>query len=202
MYRRFGKRAFDVVLGGATVAVLFVPLLLIASAVRAAIGSPVIFRQVRPGKDGMPFTIYKFRTMTDERDSSGQLLPDSERLRDFGRFLRSSSLDELPELINIIKGDMSFVGPRPLLMHYLSLYTPEQMRRHEVRPGLTGWAQVTGRNAHSWAERFAADVWYVDNISFLLDLKILLRTGLRVIRRQGVSAEGHVTMREFTGTDP
>ena len=175
-------------------------MLILALLVRIFLGSPVIFSQQRPGLKGKPFTLYKFRTMTDARDEKGQLLPDAERLTRFGRFLRASSLDELPELWNILRGDMSFVGPRPLLMEYLPLYTPEQMRRHEVRPGLTGWAQVNGRNALSWEEKFRHDVWYVDNRNFLLDLKILLMTLASVVSRDGISQHGEATMSRFTGT--
>src|SRR5690606_27706065 len=148
---------------------------------------------------GKPFTLYKFRTMTDVCDTDGNLLPDAERLTNFGRFLRQTSLDELPELINVLKGDMSLVGPRPLLMHYLELYSPEQARRHHVRPGITGWAQISGRNAVSWEEKFRLDVWYVDNVSLWLDLKILLLTVWKVVRREGISQAGHATMPEFTG---
>jgi len=177
------------------------PLLLsLALTVRLKLGSPVLFCQQRPGLRGKPFMIYKFRTMTDERDTDGNLLPDVQRLTGFGRFLRSSSLDELPELLNVLKGDMSLVGPRPLLLEYLPLYTSEQARRHEMRPGITGWAQVNGRNAISWKEKFTLDVWYVDNQSFWLDLKILWFTFYRVFKRQGISQEGHTTMEKFTGS--
>jgi lipopolysaccharide/colanic/teichoic acid biosynthesis glycosyltransferase len=160
----------------------------------------VLFRQVRPGLQGRPFTMVKFRTMTDDRGPDGALLPDARRLTPFGRFLRASSLDELPELWNVLKGDMSLVGPRPLLMEYLPLYTPEQARRHEVRPGITGWAQVNGRNAISWANKFALDVWYVDHRSLWLDLQILWRTVRKVLVRDGISAEGEATMPKFTGS--
>lgn len=200
MYRKFGKRLFDLAVALPALiagAPLFAALYLL---VRIRIGQPALFRQVRPGKDAKPFTIYKFRTMTDERRETGELLPDAERLTSFGRFLRSTSLDELPELWNIVRGDMSLVGPRPLLMHYVPLYTPEQMRRHEVRPGLTGWAQVRGRNAQSWNDRFAADLWYVENVSFALDLKILFLSVAQVLRRHGISAEGHATIPEFKGS--
>jgi lipopolysaccharide/colanic/teichoic acid biosynthesis glycosyltransferase len=160
----------------------------------------VIFGQLRPGPGGKPFTPYKFRTMTDGRDASGRLLPDVERLTSFGRFLRASSLDELPELINVLKGEMSVFGPRPLLMQYLDRYTPEQARRHEVKPGITGWAQVNGRNAISWEEKFRLDVWYVDNWSLGLDLRIIWMTVLKVFRREGISAVGEATMPEFMGS--
>jgi lipopolysaccharide/colanic/teichoic acid biosynthesis glycosyltransferase len=186
---------------------LGVPLLVVVSPVLAVVsfaiivsfGRPVVFTQARPGKDSRIFRLYKFRTMTDARDASGELLPDEVRLTRFGRFLRSTSLDELPELWNVLKGDMSLVGPRPLLVEYLDRYTAEQARRHEVRPGITGLAQVSGRNAISWEERLALDVWYVDNRSLWLDLKILAMTVWKVVRREGVSSEGHVTMPEFMG---
>lgn len=164
------------------------------------LGSPVLFRQLRPGLHGTAFAMYKFRTMTNERGPDGNLLPDKQRLTRLGKFLRSSSLDELPELLNVLKGDMSLVGPRPLLMEYLPRYSPEQARRHEVRPGITGWAQVNGRNAISWEEKFKLDVWYVDHQSFLLDLKILWMTFVKVFRREGISQEGQATMEEFMGS--
>jgi len=176
------------------------PLLVcLALLVRVKHGTPVLFCQQRPGLHGLPFFMYKFRTMTDARDAQGILLPDKQRLTVFGKFLRSTSLDELPELFNVLKGEMSLVGPRPLLMEYLSLYTPEQARRHEVRPGITGWAQVNGRNAISWEEKFKLDVWYVDNQSLWLDLKILWMTLVRVFRREGISQEGQATMEKFSG---
>lgn len=176
------------------------PLLVVLSIlVRVKHGSPVLFRQTRPGQQGKPFTMYKFRTMTDQRDAFGNLLPDAERLTPFGKFLRSSSIDELPELWNVLNGEMSLVGPRPLLMEYLTLYTPEQARRHEVRPGITGWAQVNGRNMISWDEKFKLDVWYVDNLSFLLDMKILFLTVKKVLVRDGISAEGEATTQYFKG---
>jgi sugar transferase EpsL len=193
------KRTFD--LGGAAIAlvVLAPPLLFVALVVRAFLGSPVLFRQERPGYKGRPFRCLKFRTMTDKRDAKGQLLSDADRLTSFGRFLRSTSLDELPELINVLRGEMSLVGPRPLLMQYLERYTPAQMRRHEVLPGITGWAQVNGRNAASWEQKFAYDVWYVDNGSFWLDLKILVVTLWKTFKREGISQSGHSTMPEFIG---
>jgi len=172
---------------------------LIALAVRLRLGVPVLFRQRRPGLHGQPFTLLKFRTMTGARDAAGNLLPDAERLTPLGRFLRATSLDELPELLNVLKGEMSLVGPRPLLLEYLTRYTPEQARRHDVRPGITGWAQVNGRNALSWEHKFALDVWYVDHVSLGLDLKILVLTALRVLARQGISQPGHATMEEFLG---
>lgn len=193
------KRAFDL---GITLLML-VPLapiaFFVALLVRWKLGSPVLFRQQRPGLDAQPFQMFKFRTMTDERAPDGALLPDSERLTAFGRFLRSSSLDELPGLINVLKGEMSLVGPRPLLMGYVPLYSPFQARRHEVRPGITGWAQVNGRNALGWDEKFALDVWYVDNRTMWLDLKIMLATVLKVVRRDGINAAGEATMPAFVG---
>lgn len=193
------KRIFDLALSIPAFFFLSLFMLILAVLVRLKIGSPVLFRQVRPGLRGKPFTIYKFRTMTDERDADGCLLPDSERLTKLGRFLRSTSLDELPELFNVIKGDMSIVGPRPLLMQYLDRYTPEQARRHEVKPGLTGWAQVNGRNAISWEDKFKLDVWYVDNWSVWLDVKIIGMTIMSVLKREGISQEGEATAAEFMG---
>lgn len=174
-------------------------LLLIAVAIYLRMGFPILFAQPRPGKDGQIFTFYKFRTMTNERDADGNLLPDEKRLTAIGQFLRQTSLDELPQLWNVLKGDMSFVGPRPLLVAYLNRYNSEQARRHEVKPGITGWAQVNGRNAISWEEKFKLDVWYVDNWSLWLDLKILFLTVIKVFKREGISAENHVTMSEFKG---
>ena len=194
------KRLFDlcsVIIG---LLLLWPLLLLLALLVRIRLGSPVLFRQQRPGLNGEPFHIQKFRTMTDARDDNGELLPDAERLTPFGRFLRRFSLDELPQLFNVLRGDMSLVGPRALLMEYLPLYTPEQARRHDVKPGITGWAQVNGRNAISWEEKFEYDVWYVDHCSFLLDLKILWMTLLKVVCSEEVSQPGHVTMEKFRGT--
>lgn len=175
------------------------PMAVIAIAVWRSMGRPVLFRQTRPGLHGRPFVLYKFRTMTDARDEQGKLLPDEQRLTRLGRWLRATSLDELPELWNVLKGDMSLVGPRPLRMEYLTRYTAEQMRRHEVKPGLTGWAQVNGRNSLSWEEKFRRDVWYVDNWTLWLDFKILLRTVLVVFRREGISAPGHATAPKFIG---
>lgn len=194
------KRIFDASVALAGLILLSPLLLLLAACIRIKLGSPVLFSQIRPGKHGKPFRMVKFRSMTDARDADGILLPDAERLPPFGRFLRSSSLDELPELWNVLKGDMSLVGPRPLLMDYLPLYSPEQYRRHEVRPGITGWAQVNGRNAISWEQKFAYDVWYVDNRSLWLDIKILLLTLKKVFIRDGISAQGEATMPRFTGT--
>lgn len=174
--------------------------LIIAAVIRIMIGRPVFFRQQRPGLRGEPFMLLKFRTMTEARDADGNLLPDAERLRDFGRFLRSTSLDELPELINVLSGEMSLVGPRPLLMQYLPRYSPEQARRHEVKPGITGWAQVNGRNEITWEEKFAFDVWYVDHRSLGFDARILLRTIWQVLKREGIASSGHATAPEFTGS--
>jgi len=201
-YSRYGKRVLDLTLTIPALILLAPLMLIIALVVRVALGAPVLFRQVRPGLHGKPFTLYKFRTMTDARDAQGNLLPDSARLTPFGRFLRSTSLDELPELWNVIKGDMSLVGPRPLLMKYLDRYTPEQARRHEVKPGLTGWAQINGRNALTWEDKFKLDIWYVDHLSLALDLKILVLTLVKVLKREGISAIDHDTMPEFTGTCP
>lgn len=168
--------------------------------VKIKLGSPIIFKQKRPGLYGKPFYVYKFRTMTDEKDENGKLLPDEVRLTKTGKIIRKLSLDELPQLFNVLKGELSLVGPRPLLMEYLPLYTTEQARRHEVKPGITGWAQVNGRNAISWEEKFALDVWYVDNQSFWLDMKILFMTVIKVFKREGISQEGQATIEKFTGT--
>jgi lipopolysaccharide/colanic/teichoic acid biosynthesis glycosyltransferase len=193
------KRLLDVT-GALAGLLLLLPVgLTVAYLVRTRLGSPVLFVQTRPGLKGKPFRMYKFRTMTDARDADGNLLPDAERLPPFGRWLRASSLDELPELINVLKGEMSLVGPRPLLMEYLPLYSPEQARRHDARPGITGWAQINGRNAISWDEKFALDVWYVDHSGVWLDIKILALTVWRVLRREGISAAGEATMPKFTG---
>ena len=197
LYTRFGKGVLDRVLSAIGLVVLIPVLAGLAFLVRQRLGSPVLFRQVRPGVYGRPFEMVKFRTMTDARGPDGELLSDAYRLTSFGRFLRSSSLDELPELWNVVRGDMSLVGPRPLLMRYLDRYTPEQARRHEARPGITGLAQVSGRNALSWDDKFALDVWYVDHRSLALDLKILARTVLKVIRRDDIAAPGEATMPEF-----
>lgn len=194
------KRLFDVVVSACALLVLALPLLVVIWMVRRKLGSPVFFTQVRPGMHGKPFKMVKFRSMTSERGTDGELLPDAERLTPFGRFLRSTSLDELPELWNVLKGDMSLVGPRPLLMEYLPLYSPEQARRHEVRPGITGWAQVNGRNAISWEDKFKLDVWYVDHCSLWLDIKILWLTVKKVLVREGISAAGEATMGKFTGS--
>jgi len=194
------KRGVDVA-GALAGLVLLAPLLLLtALVVRVGLGSPVLFRQVRPGLRGRPFTMYKFRTMRDLRDRAGALRPSVERLTPLGRWLRSTSLDELPELFNVLRGDMSLVGPRPLLLKYLERYTPEQARRHDVKPGITGWAQVNGRNALSWEERFALDVWYVEHASVWLDLRILGLTLARVVRREGISPAHRAIMEEFRGS--
>jgi lipopolysaccharide/colanic/teichoic acid biosynthesis glycosyltransferase len=193
------KRLFDLLIAGAGLITLSVPLLVLAVLVRSKLGSPVLFRQIRPGLHGQPFTMYKFRTMTDQRGPDGELLPDAVRLTDFGKFLRATSLDELPGLFNVLRGEMSLVGPRPLLTAYLSLYSQTQARRHEVRPGITGWAQVNGRNALSWEEKFEHDVWYVDHRSIALDLRILLLTVQKVFKREGISAQGEATMSLFEG---
>jgi len=194
------KRVFDVVVSAVALTVLAPVMGLTALAVWRMMGRPVLFRHVRPGLHGKPFVMYKFRTMRDLRDAEGKLLPNEARLTPFGRWLRSTSLDELPELLNVLRGEMSLVGPRPLLMEYLDRYTPEQARRHEVKPGITGWAQIHGRNNLSWDERFKLDVWYVDNWSLWLDVKILWRTLWVVLRREGISAQGHATMPEFRGS--
>jgi sugar transferase EpsL len=193
------KRCCDLVIAGITLVLLSPVLLLLAILVRSKLGAPVLFRQVRPGLHGKPFEMLKFRSMTSARDASGNLLPDAQRLTPFGKLLRSTSLDELPELWNVLMGEMSLVGPRPLLMEYLPLYSAEQLRRHDVRPGVTGWAQVNGRNAISWQSKFALDVWYVENRSLRLDAKILWMTMVRVVRQDGVTAANSATIDKFTG---
>ena len=194
------KRLFDIAAAVMGLILLAPVMAVVAYLIRKRLGSPVLFRQVRPGLGGKAFQMVKFRTMRDAVDANGNPLPDSERMTDFGRFLRSSSLDELPELWNVIKGEMSLVGPRPLLMEYMPLYDAVQLRRHEVRPGVTGWAQINGRNALSWDEKFELDVWYVNNQSFWLDIKIILLTIKKVLIKDGISAEGEVTMSKFTGS--
>ena len=194
------KRVFDVLAAGSALVVLSPVLLGVAYLVRKNLGSPVLFAQVRPGLNGKPFKMVKFRTMRDAVDVQGNALPDDQRITPFGQFLRSASLDELPELWNVLKGDMSLVGPRPLLMEYLPLYSPEQARRHEAKPGVTGWAQINGRNAISWEDKFKLDVWYVDNQSLWLDIRILLLTVKKVVVRDGISADGEATMTRFYGT--
>ncbi len=194
------KRFVDVLLSLVAIVILLGPIIILYGVVRSKLGAPVLFRQTRPGLNGRAFEMVKFRTMTDARGADGHPLSDAERLTSFGRFLRASSLDELPELWNVLKGEMSLVGPRPLLVEYLPLYSPEQSRRHEVRPGITGWAQVNGRNALNWDDKFKLDVWYVENQSLWLDIKILWLTVRKVLVREGISADGEATMSKFTGT--
>ena len=200
LYEAYVKRLLDLVLSAVALLLLSPVILVVAILVRCNLGAPVIFCQERPGKDEEIFKLYKFRSMTDACDAYGELLPDELRLTRFGRFLRSTSLDELPELWNIFKGDMSIVGPRPLLVKYLPLYNEEQRHRHDVTPGLTGWAQVHGRNLCSWEEKFDYDIWYVDHVSFMLDLQIIFLTVKAVLKREGISSEDSPTMEEFTGT--
>lgn len=195
------KRILDFLCSLALIILLSPILLILAFFIRIFLGRPVLFQQDRPGRHGQIFKLYKYRSMTDERDENGNLLPDGVRLTKLGKFIRKTSLDELPELINILRGDMSFVGPRPLLVRYLTRYTPEQARRHEVRPGLTGWAQVNGRNAISWEDKFKLDTWYVDHWTLLLDVKIIIKTIMVVLNRTGISAEGEATMGEFMGNE-
>lgn len=197
---RCAKRGLDVTVSALALTAASPVLALLAFAIRATMGAPVLFRQERPGLDGARLHVLKFRTMRNALDAHGRTLPDEARLTRVGRVLRATSLDELPQLWNVLRGDMSLVGPRPLLVQYLDRYTPEQARRHEVKPGITGWAQVNGRNAISWEEKFALDVWYVDNWSFWLDLRILARTALKVVKRDGIAQQGHVTMPEFMGS--
>jgi lipopolysaccharide/colanic/teichoic acid biosynthesis glycosyltransferase len=194
------KRLFDFFTAFSLLIVLVLPLAVLSLMIRIKLGSPVLFRQIRPGRNSKPFEMIKFRTMTDEHDTNGVLLSDANRLTPFGCFLRSSSLDELPELWNVLRGDMSLVGPRPLLMEYLHLYSPEQDRRHEVRPGITGWAQVNGRNSLSWDDKFKLDIWYVSNQNMWLDIKILFMTARKVLIRDGITAEGEATMSAFKGS--
>ena len=200
LYRRHGKRIFDLAVTVPALTVLAPLMGVIAMLVRWKLGSPVLFRQVRPGLHAQPFALIKFRTMLDVRDANGVLLPDADRLTRLGRFLRSTSLDELPEFWNVLRNEMSLVGPRPLLMEYLDRYTPEQARRHEVRPGITGWAQVNGRNALTWEHKFELDVWYVDHHNVWLDLRIIALTGWKVLAREGIRSAGHVTMPPYMGT--
>ena len=200
-YQHYGKRLLDFAVALTALVLLSPVLLIIAVLVRAELGSPIIYRQQRPGLNERIFTVYKFKTMTDEKDENGKVLPDKERLTKFGRLLRATSLDELPELFNILKGDMAIVGPRPLLVKYLPLYNSQQRRRHEVRPGLTGLAQVSGRNAISWEDKFKLDVAYIESLSLMGDLKIILRTIKKVVVREGISSEQSVTMEAFAGTE-
>ena len=199
-YRRVGKRVLDLGLAVPALAVLAPVGLAVGGLIRLKLGGPVLFRQQRPGRDGEIFEVIKFRSMSNARGADGELLPDEERLTPFGNRLRRLSLDELPTLWNVVRGDMSLVGPRPLLVQYLDRYTPEQRRRHDVLPGVTGWAQINGRNAINWDEKFEHDVWYVENVSLGTDLRILLRTAAQVFGRRGISAEGHATMPEFKGS--
>jgi sugar transferase EpsL len=200
LYKSYGKVVFDLLLAIPALLVLAPLLAAVALGVRIKLGRPILFRQRRPGLNGVAFTLFKFRTMTDARTAGGELASDDVRLTALGKFLRATSLDELPELYNVLKGEMSLVGPRPLLMRYLERYSPEQMRRHDVRPGVTGWAQVNGRNGLTWEEKFALDVWYVDHQSLWLDLKIILLTLWKILQREGISQPGQVTMEEFLGS--
>ncbi len=201
MYKYFFKRILDF-LGALILLILVSPVMIWAYfKIKKELGEPVFFTQKRPGLHGKIFKIYKFRTMSDERDEKGELLPDELRLKDFGKKLRGSSIDELPQLFNVLKGDMSFIGPRPLLVEYLDLYTPEQMRRHDVAPGISGWAQVNGRNTLSWEEKFAYDVYYVDNLSLKLDCKIFFMTVMNVLKQDGINSDNANTMEKFTGTE-
>jgi len=200
MYSFMVKRMFDIITALVGLILTSPMLLVVAIIIRVRLGHPILFRQVRPGLHGKPFVMCKFRTMLDLRDKNGSFLPDNQRLTRIGRFLRSISLDELPQLINVLKGEMSLVGPRPLLMEYLDRYTPEQARRHNMKPGITGWAQVNGRNAISWEERFKLDVWYIDNWSLWLDLKIICLTLIKAFRREGICANGYSTMPKFMGS--
>jgi lipopolysaccharide/colanic/teichoic acid biosynthesis glycosyltransferase len=198
-YSKFIKSILDIVIAAIALIILLPVMLFVAIAIYFRMGSPIVFTQPRPGKKGRIFKFYKFRTMTNERDSNGDLLPDEKRLTKLGEFLRQTSLDELPQFWNIIKGDMSLIGPRPLLVRYLKRYTPEQARRHEVKPGITGWSQIQGRNGISWEEKFKLDVWYIDNWSLWLDLKILFLTVFKVLQQEGINEEGNVSSQEFTG---
>ncbi len=199
LYQRYGKRLLDLVFALPALVLVSPLLALLTVSVWCTFGPPVLFRHRRAGLHGRPFTLLKFRTMTDARDPAGVLLPDAERLTPFGRLLRSTSLDELPQLLNVLKGEMSLVGPRPLLVEYLDRYTPEQMRRHEVKPGITGWAQVNGRNALTWEEKFALDVWYTEHHSLWVDLKIALLTVWKILTREGINHPGQATMEEYRG---
>ncbi len=200
IYRLWGKRVLDLIIVVLAGVILWPALLFLALWVRVKLGAPILFRQSRPGLAGQAFTLYKFRTMTEARDAQGGLLPDAKRLTKFGRLLRATSLDELPELFNVLRGEMSLVGPRPLLMQYLDRYTPDQARRHEVKPGITGWAQVNGRNALTWEQKFELDVWYIDRMSFWLDVKILTLTVWKILKHDGINEPGQTTTQEFRGT--
>lgn len=202
LYKKFIKRPLDILASGCALALLSVPLAVVTVWLHYANkGAGAFFRQERPGKNGKIFKVVKFKTMTDERDAEGNLLPDADRLTEVGKWVRSTSIDELPQLWNVFKGDMSLIGPRPLLVKYLDLYTPEQARRHDVRPGITGWAQCHGRNAITWKKKFELDVWYVDNISFLTDCKVILTTMMKVANKEGISADGQATVEEFNGNN-
>lgn len=200
-YVRYGKRALDLAIAVPALVALSPLMAALAASIRFQMGTPVVFEQTRPGLHGEPFVVLKFRTMNDARGADGKLLPDAERLTSLGKLMRKLSLDELPQLLNVVRGDMSLVGPRPLLMQYLSRYTTWQARRHEVRPGITGWAQVHGRNAISWEQKFEHDIWYVEHVSLATDLKILAMTFLKVLRPDGIEASGHATMPEFMGSN-
>jgi sugar transferase EpsL len=196
-YSKYGKRIMDLAIALPALLLLAIPLAILALIIKIRLGGPVLFRQLRPGYHAKPFQLYKFRSMTDERDSNGNLLPDEKRLTRFGKSLRAMSLDELPELFNVVKGQLSIVGPRPLLMQYLDRYTAEQARRHDVKPGITGWAQVNGRNAISWEQKFAFDIWYVDHLCFSLDIKIIALTLWKALTREGINQPGQATAEEF-----
>lgn len=202
MYKSFFKRVFDIVASGVALVILSPVLLYTAYLVKTRLGSPVLFTQERPGKDGKIFKMYKFRSMTDERDENGELLPNEKRITPFGKRLRATSLDELPELINILKGDMSVVGPRPLLVEYLKYYSKQQMHRHDILPGLTGWAQINGRNNITWTQKFEYDLWYVENMSFALDMKIIYQTVMKVVKKDDINKQGsEVGMGKFNGSN-
>ena len=201
-YQRILKPVLDVMVAASMLVLLSPVLFAVALFIRAKCGPPILFRQQRPGRENKPFTIYKFRSMTEARPTDDQVLPDAERLTKFGRFLRATSLDELPELLNVLKGEMSIVGPRPLLMQYIDRYTPEEARRHEVHPGITGWAQINGRNALTWEQKFALDIWYVDHVSLALDMKIIALTIWKTLTRENITAPGQATMQEFMGKKP
>lgn len=201
LYKLYGKRIFDFIVSLVALIILFPLILILYIAVSIKLGKPCLFKQNRPGLNGKIFTLYKFRTMKNSVDNNQKLLPDADRITPFGKFLRKTSLDELPELLNVVKGDMSLVGPRPLLIEYLPLYSTEQARRHLVKPGLTGWAQINGRNSVEWNQKFKLDTWYVDHLSFLLDLKILFQTIIVVFDQDGINAKDHVSMPNFTGNN-
>lgn len=195
------KRLFDIIFSFVLIIFLLPIIIILACFVKGKLGSPILFKQMRPGIHGIPFYFYKFRTMTSDKDENGVMLPDHQRLTSFGKFLRKYSLDEFPQLFNVLKGDISIVGPRPLLMEYLPLYTDEQKKRHDVKPGITGWAQINGRNSISWEEKFELDIWYVQNQSFLLDMKILILTVVKVLKSEGINQQGNATVEKFTGSN-